>query len=160
MVKTDVIRQKVFVAQDGMATFACPECQKVKRMDVSKYRVREKVVKLKYRCSCGHRYPVFLERRRHVRKEMELMGSIKKGRAGIPVIVRDLSMSGMKLKSGVKLPFSPDDRITVEFVLDDAGRSVVKKEVIVRTVFGFFIGVEFLSHEHYDKLGPYLLYSN
>ena len=33
MVKIDVIRQKVFVAQDGMATFACPECQKENPID-------------------------------------------------------------------------------------------------------------------------------
>jgi hypothetical protein len=48
--------------------------------------------------------------------------------------------------------------LVVEILLDDPQASLVRKEVVVRSVSGHLLGVEFVSTDHYDKLGPYLLY--
>lgn len=153
------MRQKVFVNQDGVASFVCPECKAVKRKDVSSYKLRDAEVRLKCRCICGHTYPVVLERRKHIRKEVNLVGTLTSGRRAIPVMVKNLSRSGMQLRSGPKNQLAPGDRAKVEFTLNDTHGSVINREVTIRSVSGNVLGVEFLSDEHYDKLGAYLLYS-
>ena len=50
------------------------------------------------------------------------------------------------------------DILKLQFTLDDKENSEVTKEVIVRSISGNSLGTEFLSLEHYDKLGSYLLF--
>jgi len=153
--------QKVFIANDNTATFVCPECQKSKTANVSKYKDIEKAVRVNFKCPCGHSYSVLLERRKHIRKHLNLSGTFVNKNTSDQgnMTITDLSRSGLRIKLNFPQKLEPGDKLDLEFTLDDKLRSVVKKEVIVRSVKDLSIGVEFVYSEHFDKLGPYLLFN-
>jgi hypothetical protein len=71
--------------------------------------------------------------------------------------VKDLSTSGLKLQLNVKQNFAIGDQMQVEFHLNDAQRTLIKKTVIIRNQRDQFIGAEFAPFESIDKaLGFYL----
>jgi len=149
---------KVFMNKKKMATFTCPECDKIRQMDVSKYYKINKPIKLKYTCTCKHKFSVILERRQHVRKKISLKGHIIGNLKKIPILVLDISRFGLKIKLIEKFEVTVGEKIRIEFTLDDREQSKIYKGVIVRSVFSGEIGVEFDSSDHYDKLGTYLLF--
>ncbi len=152
--------QKVFISQDNTATFSCPKCGKTKTTDVSRFNDVTTEVRLKVKCPCGHSHTIFLERRKHIRKNLNLTGTFTRagGTERGHLIVTDLSRSGMKLRIGGGKTVAVDEKLAVSFFLDDPKRSQVEKQVVVRSVSGRLAGVEFLFGEHYDQLGTYLLY--
>lgn len=150
--------QKVFVSKSGKANFSCPECGKTKQLDVSRFHDLNKEVKLKCTCTCKHKFSVILERRKHIRKDVDLDGDIILEGEKYPIKVLDISRLGLKIRTDEVLDINPGDKTIIDFILDDAGSSRVSKEVIVRTTNENTIGIEFSSHDHYDKLGTYILF--
>ena len=154
--------QKIYITSKQMATFSCPQCNRSKTVDVSKYAALDKVVKVNIKCPCGHSYKAILEKRRHYRKETNLPGTYVHFIDGQPrnrglMTVRDLSTAGMKLRLNVKQSFAIGDQLRVEFHLDDAHRTLIRKTVLIRTQRDQFIGVELAPFETVDKaLGFYL----
>ncbi len=153
--------EKIFIGSNDMATFSCPQCSKTKTANVSRYKNIEKAVRVKCKCPCGHSYTVLLERRKHIRKNLELAGayiSEKGGERGSMVVI-DLSRSGVRIKLNMTANIEIGDKLMLEFNLDDQQQSLISKEIIVRSINDLLIGAEFLSKEHFDKLGSYLLYN-
>ena len=154
--------QKIYITSKQMATFSCPQCNRSKTVDVSKYAALDKVVKVNIKCPCGHSYKAILEKRRHYRKETNLPGTYVHFIDGQPrnrglMTVRDLSTAGMKLRLNVKQSFAIGDQLRVEFHLGDAHRTLIRKTVIIRNQRDQFIGVELAPFETVDKaLGFYL----
>ena len=72
--------------------------------------------------------------------------------------ILDLSRSGLRMKINAVAEIKIGDILKLQFTLDDKQNSKVTKEVIVRSISGHSLGTEFLSLEHYDKLGSYLLF--
>ncbi len=154
--------KKVFITASNMATFVCPKCQHSRTKNVSQYKDIQTAVKVKCKCPCGNIYHVLLERRKDLRKTLNLPGTyhgITDESLRGTMVVKDLSRSGMNLQLNVKKAFEVSDKLQVEFNLDDNQRSLIRKEVVIRSVRGFNIGVEFTTTDHYDALGPYLLYN-
>jgi len=149
---------KVFAASSGKANFKCPECGGTRLLDVSKFCRLDKKIRLKYKCKCGCTSSLELERRKHVRKPVDLKGELVADGHTYRARVVDISRLGLKIRTEKKLDLEPGTRVVINFVLDDATSSRVSKEVVVRTVKDNDIGAEFLSRDHYDKLGPYLLF--
>jgi hypothetical protein len=158
--------EKVFVTANNMATFECPVCKKSKQEDVSKFTAINKAIRLKAKCSCGNAYSVFLERRRHVRKEVDFPGTFTREHAAAPhnegvMRIKDLSRYGVKLKLNSPPDFNVGDHLKIEFNLDDAKHSLITKEVIVRKIMDTSVGVEFVSVDSTDPsdsaIGFYLL---
>lgn len=150
--------QKVFMNKNNMATFSCPECGKTRQMDVSKFRHIEKKIKLNYTCICKHKFSVILERRQSVRHKISLKGHIIKGLKKSAILVVDISRFGLKIKCIEQLELKVGEKIFVEFILDDLKLSKIYKGVIVRTISSVEVSAQFESSDHYDKLGPYLLF--
>ena len=150
--------QKVFLTQSGKADFFCPECQTRKQMDISKFVHIDKEIKLKITCKCSHIFSVVLERRKHVRKDVRLSGILIDGKKQYPVIIMDISRLGLKIKTKQVLDLNIDDKILVKFTLDDAKESRVSKDVIITKIDQEYISTRFLSQEHYDTFGTYLLF--
>jgi PilZ domain len=154
--------QKIYITSKQMATFSCPQCNRSKTVDVSKYASIDKMVKVNIKCPCGHAYKAILEKRRQYRKETNLPGTYVHFIDGQPrsqglMTVKDLSTAGMKLRLNVKQNFAIGDQMRVEFHLDDAHRTLIKKTVIIRNQRDQFIGVELAPFESVDKaLGFYL----
>jgi len=150
--------EKVFVTGNNMAVFECPQCNKAKRVDVSRYKDIRQVVRIKVKCSCGHSYRVVLERRKHFRKGVNFSGTYTKvlpdyreDKGGMTVkdlwgmTVKDLSRAGVKIKLNVKKDFKVGDILSVEFSLDDKRRSLIKKEAVIKKISDLYLGVEFSS---------------
>jgi len=127
-------------------------------MDVSKFVHVDKAVKLKVTCACGHDFSVTLERRLHIRKKANLKGTLMFKAKKYDIRITDISRYGLKIITEKPIDVQDGEKLIIDFVLDDAGQSQVEKEVIVRKINGANIGVEFSSHDHYDRFGPYLLF--
>lgn len=152
--------EKVFIGSNDMATFKCPECMKTKTANVSRFRNIQKAVHVKCKCPCGHTYSVLLERRKHIRKNIHFSGTFihENGVDRGTMDIMDLSRSGLKIKTNFQTKTQVGDKMRLEFILDDKQHSKVSKDVIVRSINGLYLGTEFVSLEHYDKLGSYLLF--
>lgn len=154
--------QKVYVTSKKMATFSCPQCNRSKTVDVSKYANIDKMVKVNVKCSCGQAYKAILEKRRQYRKEANLPGEYVHFIDGRPqkrglMTVKNLSTSGLKLRLNVAQSFAVGEQLQVEFHLDNAARTLIKKTLIIRNQRENFIGAEFAPFEAIDKaLGFYL----
>lgn len=157
--------QKVFVTPSNTAVFECPECKKSRSIDVEKFKNMDKEIRIRVNCSCGHSYPVVLERRRHYRKVVNLVGTymlMVPGGSGETktMSVKDLSRSGLKIRLTSKPDFDVGAKLLVEFRLDDSKRSLIKKEAIVRKISDQNIGLQFSSMDAKDPgdtaLGFYL----
>jgi len=147
--------EKVFVTENNMAVFECPQCNKAKRADVSRYKDIRQIIRLKVKCPCGHSYKVVLERRRHYRKDVNFPGTYTRvlsdyteDKGGITV--KDLSVSGVKIKLNVAKDFKVGDILSVEFRLNDKQRSSIKKEAVIRKISNPYLGLEFNSVDSSD----------
>ena len=72
----------------------------------------------------------------------------------------NISRIGIQFKLEVPHSFSKGTKLLLEFTLDDKLKSEVSKEVVVQSEKDLFINAEFSIKNHYDKLGPYLLFNN
>lgn len=155
--------EKVYIAQNNMATFICPVCKKTTTVDVTSYAELEKKVKVKCRCVCGHNYTSILEKRKKYRKSVnfpgvyafiDAMGREEKG----TLVVEDISATGLKLKLNIKPSFKIEDILTVEFHLNDKRRTEMQKKVIVKNIKNIYVGTAFtLSGLNDPALGFYLM---
>lgn len=150
--------QRAFLTSTGRANFTCPECGATKQMDVSKYKDIEKKVNLKCTCKCKHRFTVTLERRRHFRHPVKLTGELHWQHLILPVKVADVSRYGLKIISIRDIELEPETKVILKFTLDDVRQSQVTKELVVKSVSGNQAGLQFISPDHYDKFGNYILF--
>ena len=124
--------EKIYISNTKITTFVCPKCHKSKTVNVSKYVDPDKKVKVNVRCPCGHSFSSILEKRKRYRRKTNLPGSYirlldgKKIDGGL-MIVRDLSIIGMKLEIDAGSNCGIGDVIQVEFHTDDAQRALIKK---------------------------------
>jgi hypothetical protein len=149
MTKEQLDFEKVFITAENKAAFICPKCKVSITKDVSKYKDIKKAVRLKSKCDdCGHSYIVLLERRKHYRKDVNIPGLYisEKEKVKKAMTVKDLSRSGLKFELTDGNSVKIGDRLIVRFRLDDMNRTLIEKEVIVRTMRGQnMIGTEFCS---------------
>lgn len=139
--------EKVFVSSRNTVTLICPKCSKLRTTDVSKFIRHDTEVKIKAKCSCGNTFRVTLDRRRFYRKSTNLPGifiSEKEGTRG-QITVIDLSIGALKFKVSVKPAFTVNDKLLLEFHLDDHARSLVREWVVVRNIVGLQVGTELVS---------------
>ncbi len=156
------MEQTVRIDSLDTAKFACPECKKTKVMQLSEYKVKKDRTRVKCNCRCGHSFKVVLEKKNNSVHETELFGTfVSTGdiRCSGKMIIKKLNSSGILLKTNLEQKVIPGLKLMVEFVLDDAKQSIVKKEVIIKAKQGKYLSANFLSDEHYDNLGPYLFFN-
>jgi predicted RNA-binding Zn-ribbon protein involved in translation (DUF1610 family) len=150
--------KKVYVDSKDEAVFLCPQCGESRTANVAAYKNRRGSLKVK--CACSFVYEVTLEFRTAYRKPAKLTGSFQRSdpRHGGRMVVKNISMGGLGFETPVKSFLKAGDIITVHFWLDDKRRSEIKKQAMVRTVSGNFVGAEFLNQPgQYDAaLGFYM----
>jgi len=127
----------------------------------SLYQLRQKVT-----CSCGYIYPIFLDKRKKFRRQVNLEGFYKyvKGPPEKPeaaytgrLTVLDLSHNGLRVQLHDRPRFAVGDVLTVEFTLNDKNRSLIQKNVVVRNVRDLSAGFEYMTQPSFDSvLGFYL----
>ena len=154
----------IYINDDNTATFVCPQCKKTTIKDLTKFIQLKNRTRLKATCACGFSYAVFLEKRKKFRKPVNLPGRYKFSSNNPDIqdhigamTVKDISYSGLRIKVQMMPGFKVGDTLYVEFRLDDAKRSQVKKKVIIKNLKGLNIGLAFASPQNHDSvLGFYL----
>lgn len=144
--------QRVFITSNNTATFACPSCKQMRTVNIADYAGLDKAVQIKVRCPCGHHYPVMIERRRQFRREVAFPGTYTRIVNGRPMdrgsmVVKDVSRTGLKFQVADVQRLESGDTLEVVFRLDDPSKSQIRKQVVIRKIEGFDIGVQFLASE-------------
>ena len=157
--------KKIFIPDNNIATFVCPQCGRSRDTDVSKYIKMDKEIRVRCQCKCGHSYHVLFERRKVYRKQVDLAGEYTHFIKGKPVAkgfirIIDISRSGLKLKlnGSLKQNVNIGHVFLVDFHLDDKARTLIRGKVEIKTIHKNYIGTEFCLLDQYRKLiGFYLL---
>jgi len=156
------MEQKVIIDNLDTARLACPECNRIKNLQVSEYKLFKRHTRIKYHCSCGHIYCAILEKKLPQQQDTMLAGTFtSKGklRYSGKMIIKKLNSKGITLKTNIEQKLLPGINLMLEFVLDDAKQSIVKKQVRVLAKNGKYLSAEFTATEHMDNLGPYLFFN-
>ena len=153
---------RVFINESKEATFACPKCEQLKTVNVGKFVYSNRKIKVNCKCSCGHEWTSLLERRKELRKTVNLPGTCYYTR-GDSVIqgklkILDLSAGGSKIKLDMDRKPQVGESLNVEFHLDDKNRTLIKTRVKVSSIQGETIGTAFDPENEIDPdLGVYLM---
>ena len=147
----------VFVGNSNQATLICPTCGFTKNIDATNFKDTKKCLKAK--CKCGEIFQVTFEFRKHYRKNVRLPGEYiiqGKGEKG-EIIIKDLSLAGIKFESFKPHKISIDDTLEVAFKLDNPSKKEIRKIVKVIWVDNRIVGAQFNEKKLYQKdLGFYL----
>ncbi len=156
------MEHKIIIDSLDTATVTCPRCQRKKTLLLTQYRIDKPVTRIRYRCSCKETFCAVLERRGRGAREMRLAGTCtsrgEKKWSG-RMTVKRLNARGVTLMLSTRQKVMTGNRLDLEFVLDDAKQSIVKKQVVVTAMDGPYVSAVFLSQEHFDNLGPYLFFN-
>ena len=152
---------RIFLNDRAEGTFICPACNKGVIKDLSQFAQNQTAIRLKCKCSCGNDYRVLLERRRHFRKPVNLVGmfffqgSNRNTMKGL-IKIKDISQSGVQFSVNSIPEFDVGDKLTIEFTLDDEEHSLIREAGIVQRIQSNIVGLDFKTTDHYGKLGRYL----
>jgi hypothetical protein len=148
----------VYVNEDHEGTIICPNCEKNKRADFSKYGESREPLKVK--CGCGCLFNIIIESRRYYRKKINIPGHYTvpgSDKAG-SIVVEDLSFTGIRFRTRLIHNLQVGETVDLQFVLDNKKKSEIYKRAIVKRVQGRSIGAEFCDLKAFDKeLGYYLM---
>ncbi len=173
--------KSIYVNSENKATIACPGCGRSKTIDASKFMKIDGPVKIKYKFKCDHcarklkksKDPdntakpdhtsiVVLERRKFYRKKVDLPGIMidQRGKKEM-IVISDLSRTGLKFSLKSPWPLNIDDKITIQFNLDNSPKTLIKKETFVKKINRLTISVEFSSIRSFSEtdkaIGFYLM---
>jgi hypothetical protein len=150
---------KTFVRNNNTATVICPACNRARNISAEPYRNKKHAIRV--RCSCGELFTLRLDFRRHYRKLTNLPGTYSittPGKAGGGVIhIRNISRGGIGFTVSGRHNIEKDLHIVLTFQLNDRKQTKLRKEGIIRSVKGNYIGCQFPPNDPVEKaLGFYL----
>jgi PAS domain S-box-containing protein len=152
--------------KDGKtANLACKHCNSQRLLDISE--IRTIGTRLKATCACGKAMYVKIELRREHRKMVKLDGVFIRGRGERLAMKSDdwgriqidnISRHGVGFKVFGMQDVRVNDRFRVKFTLNNTARSVIQKEVVVRSVAEETIGCQFVGQDACDvTIGFYMM---
>ena len=149
--------KKVYADDANRVAIICPKCGFEKMMDTTTFKGTQKT--LKGRCRCGETYRFTIEFRKRHRKNVRLPGEYTIQRQGEKgeIIIRELSLSGIRFESMRPHQILKDDTLDVKFNLDNPLRTEIRKLVKVIWVKDRIAGAHYIETKLYEKdLGYYL----
>jgi len=155
--------ERFYVKRDNTVEIKCPYCQTSKIVPVEKLKNPKEVIKV--RCVCRKIFYAVLEFRKMNRKGTQLKGryvnqSRENDKGGM--LVNNISMNGIGFYTVNSHKIEKDNILNVDFKIDDAQKTFMSREVIVRRVVKGskfdHVGAEYVNIAEYDKyLDFYLL---
>jgi DUF4097 and DUF4098 domain-containing protein YvlB len=142
---------KVYVDENNRANVICPRCGFEKNVDAMNFRDTKSMVKGK--CKCSEGFDFTLEYRKHHRKNVIFPGEYiaqKSGEKG-EVIIRELSLTGIRFELMRPHQISTDDILELAFKLDNSSRKEIRKIVKVIWVDDRIVGAQYTERELYNK---------
>ena len=161
-----IVRQRVYVREDGLILLTCPHCGFQESVTSSRFeRMGNAITVL---CACGKRFAAVLEKRRSVRKAVQLEGFFTvtgeygpddpKGSIWGPMVVKNLSKSGLRFSSPNVNLIRPGDFLMVRFNLNNSTRALIHKKAQVVSIQKNEVGCRFDGVDEYDiTLGFYFM---
>ena len=143
--------ETIYTDDTNRVSIICPKCGFEQNIDATKFKDTQK--KLKGRCRCGEPYQFTIEFRKRYRKDVSLPGEYNlqgKGEKG-DIVVRDLSMIGIRFECLNPHHILRDDTVKVKFKLDDPKRSDIQKHVKVVWVEDRIIGAYYIETKLYKN---------
>ena len=157
---SDANSRKIYVSSDDTGVISCPHCGRQKTVPVGSYKGK---VRVKIKCGCNNVFIGELDFRKKFRKKTNLPGKFtnhsRKNTRG-DIIAKNLSMNGLGFTTMDINKLQKGDEITVSFKLDNANKTTIKKELIVRNIHENAVGCEFEKSCQYAldaDLGFYLM---
>jgi len=154
--KENKFMKTVYVYDDDQATIICDKCGFWKNIDTINFKNTKKRVKAK--CKCGEVFQFTIEFRKNYRKNVRLSGEniIKgKGEKG-EILVKDISMRGIRFETVKPHKISTNDTLEVKFKLDNKKKSEISKKYKVIRVQDRIVAANYSEPYFYDKdLGFY-----
>ena len=142
--------------------FLCPACENSVVRDLSKVAHAKSAIRVKCNCKCGNIFRVLVERRKNIRKSVNLVGMCHfidgSGKNKKRLIkIHDISFSGLQFSLNDIPKFRFGDQIIVDFRLDDRERNEVKEKGIVIRITSKIVGLQFASEDRCRPLKLYLM---
>lgn len=161
-----VDQQTVFPRDDSLFLLTCPRCGLQESVSVNQFNRLGNAISV--HCPCRKQFTAVIEKRRSFRKSVRLDGYFSlKGDLGPvgasgsiwgPIVVKDLSKSGLRFSSEKADLVHPDDLLMVRFNLDNSNQALIHKPARVISVTGKEVGCRFEGSDHYDiTLGFYFI---
>ena len=143
---------KIYVDDNNQATIICPNCGFEKIIDAKNYMNTKNMVK--GRCKCKRGFQFSLEYRKHYRKAVMLPGKYinLKNREKGELIIRELSLIGIRFETLKPHNILENDTLEVEFILDNPLRTVISKFTKAIWVNDRIVGVYFDETELYKHV--------
>ena len=143
--------ETIYTDDTNRVSIICPKCGFEQKINTTNFKDTQK--KLKGRCRCGEPYQFTIEFRKRYRKDVSLPGEYNlqgKGEKG-DIVVRDLSMIGIRFECLNPHHILRDDTVKVKFKLDDPKRSDIQKHVKVVWVEDRIIGAYYIETKLYKN---------
>jgi PAS domain S-box-containing protein len=159
-------RQTVFPRDDGLIVLTCPHCGLQESVSVGQFEKLGSAVKVQ--CPCHKRFAAVLEKRRAYRKAVNLAGFFTiagefgpydtKASIWGPMVVQNISKTGLRFLSKRVDLIRPGDCLMVRFNLDNSNKALIHKQVEVISINGEGVGCRFKGADRYDiTLGFYFI---
>lgn len=161
-----IVRQRVFVREDGLVLLTCPHCGLQESVTMARFETLGNA--LTVQCACRKRFAAVLEKRRSVRKAVQLDGYFTfagehgpedaKGNIWGPMVVKNLSKSGLCFYSPRVNLIHPGDLLMVRFNLNNSNKALIHKKAQVVSIHKNEVGCRFEGADEYDiTLGFYFM---
>lgn len=161
-----IARQRVFVREDGLVLLTCPYCGLQESVTTARFETLGNAVTVQ--CACRKRFAAVLEKRRSVRKAVQLDGYFTiagehgpedaKGNIWGPMVVKSLSKSGLRFYSSRVNLIHPGDLLMVRFNLNNSNKALIHKKAQVVSIQKNEVGCRFEGADEYDiTLGFYFM---
>jgi hypothetical protein len=141
----------IYTDDSNQVSIICPKCRSEQNIDITKLKDTQK--KLEGKCKCGEPYEFKIEHRKRYREGVRLTGEysiLDKEEKG-ELIIRDLSMSGIRFECPNPHHISKDDILKVKFKLDRPKILEIQKLVKVIRVREHIIGAQFMETKSYKR---------
>ena len=149
-------RVKVHVRDDLTATLVCPACGTLRQIAADRFRQGRHMIKVQ--CCCQQTFEVLFDFRRHYRKQVSLTGTYQIiGEGGGIIYLNNISRGGVGFTVFGLHRIEKDQRLQIEFQLNDKKKTMLKKMVLVKSVHQNQIGCQFEDLTEMEKdLGFFL----
>lgn len=152
--------KKIYVRYDNTAVLTCPYCGQQREVHVDMFRGKRSL-----NVKCCNTFKVIIEFRKRIRKRIQLQGiyiNHSQNDCSDNLTIEDLSITGLLFTCSNAHLFAVEDELTIEFMLDDEYKTVIKKEAIVRNIRESSVGCEFTDGNELFFTGPlgyYVMYA-
>ena len=155
----------IYLDDQYVGTIACPQCR-IRRVVSVPQQCPQVLPVIGKRsvtttCRCGAIFAAYFDLRRHLRKAVQLQGTLGHLQAGTSlsdIVIFSLSVHGLGFTLATALGLPIGERYTTSFRLDDAEQSLIQECIMIRRLQGLTVGATFYPDEQYNYALDFYVY--